>query len=112
MSNLKEYNDITVGDKFLCIKQCYFDVSKVKIFEEGKIYVSEIPRCITDCKENKWHRFTENFWKQYLIKISPLELLGDKIMARRYLSKYNYIYEKETNQYIQRNNKIETIHQK
>lgn len=65
---------ISEGDMFLCFNECrYNNDSKGLIFEYGHVYESHKPGYITDYLGNHGHKFTHNYWTNYVLKICDLK---------------------------------------
>ena len=67
---------IKKGDKFKCIKDVIMDNNPNDIaYTEGKIYISERDKCITDNKDYVSH-YWNNKSEQYFIKLSEKEMVN------------------------------------
>ena len=67
---------IKKGDKFKCIKDVIMDNDPNDIaYTEGKIYISERDKCITDNKDYVSH-YWNNKSEQYFIKLSEKEMVN------------------------------------
>ena len=68
---------IKKGDKFKCIKDVIMDNDPNDIaYTEGKIYISESNKCITDNQGYVSHCWNNNKSEQYFIKLSEKEMVN------------------------------------
>ena len=68
---------IKKGDKFKCIKDVIMDNDPNDIaYTEGKIYISERDKCITDNQGEINHCWNNKMEQQYFIKLSEKEMVN------------------------------------
>ena len=63
MQSINNSETYKIGDKFLCINDCFMNGSGIKVYTKGKIYKSEKEGCITDDQGTKDHYW--DFYREY-----------------------------------------------